>query len=190
MVGARRVAALLVVVCVAEEDAAARRKFRMQEMRKAWRKREMELRKGQPWQLHARVATSPAFCFPAAPDDPLRCDLVQFVSSLSHDARDPDSLLVAFGVNDCESAYVQLPVALVLAFTLGCRDRHRRTDVLGHLRAAEARVNATEASWNATRGRAWDALLFPDHLPGDARPTRRRPANPPPPFAFRRRRAV
>lgn len=133
---------------------------------------------------HALVAKSAPFCFPAAPDDNARCDLIQFVTSLTHHAQEPDKILVAFGVNDCESAYVALPTALVVAFTLGCDDLRVRHRTLANLHAAERHINATEDAWNETHFQDWDALMLPDGLINDRR--RPRPAPPPfPDFAFR-----
>ena len=117
---------------------------------------------------YAKVAQSPAFCFPAAPDDAKRCDLVQFVTSLTH-GETPDDVLLGFGVNDCEAAYATLPVDLVVAFSLGCRDPEARGAALRHLAAAADRVAAADRAWNATAAGAWEALLFPEGRHGDER---------------------
>jgi hypothetical protein len=62
---------------------------------------------------HQIVAMSRPFCFPSL-DAPDRCDLIQFVSGY---ARAPGSgdLIVTYGINDCLSARVQVPVEDVLA---------------------------------------------------------------------------
>ena len=62
---------------------------------------------------HQIVATSRPFCFPSL-DAPDRCDLIQFVSGY---ARAPGSgdLIVTYGINDCLSARVQVPMEDVLA---------------------------------------------------------------------------
>lgn len=126
---------------------------------------------------HAFLAQSPAFCFPAAPDDAGRCDLVQFVSSLTHGA-EPDEVLIGYGVNDCEAAYASLPVALVLALATGCRDRRDRRTVDALVDAGDRHVNRSEAAWNAAAFPAWDRLALPDGPIQGRRP----PPRPPPPF--------
>ncbi|KAH8045898.1 hypothetical protein JL720_16560 [Aureococcus anophagefferens] len=59
---------------------------------------------------HALLARSPPFCF-ASLDDPARCDLIQFVSSLSFARPNDDDrrgrghdLLLGYGINDCRGA--------------------------------------------------------------------------------------
>ncbi|KAK7241702.1 hypothetical protein SO694_00070196 [Aureococcus anophagefferens] len=75
---------------------------------------------------HALLARSPPFCF-ASLDDPARCDLIQFVSSLSFARPNDDDrrgrghdLLLGYGINDCRGALVRLPLRAVLDFTASC----------------------------------------------------------------------
>ena len=90
------------------------------------------------------------------------------MTSLTH-GETPDDVLLGFGVNDCEAAYATLPVDLVVAFSLGCRDPEARGAALRHLAAAADRVAAADRAWNATAARAWEALLFPEGKHGDER---------------------
>lgn len=70
---------------------------------------------------------SPAFCFPSVAssssimegsskedgDGPL-CDVIQFVSGFLRDGA--HDLLFGYGINDCESAHIRIPISSVLAF--------------------------------------------------------------------------
>ena len=72
---------------------------------------------------HALLARSPPFCFSSL-DDPRRCDLIQFVSSLSFappsETKHGHDLLVGYGINDCQGAIVRLPLRAVLDFAASC----------------------------------------------------------------------
>merc|ERR1712078_857051 len=96
------------------------------------------------------VATSSPFCFPSARLDMRRCDLVQFVTSLTRG--DGDDVLISFGINDCDSGIVALPADLIVAFALGCSDRKVRGTTLIHTQAAAAQIQRSEERWNASLG--------------------------------------
>ena len=106
------------------------------------------------------VATSSPFCFPSARLDMRRCDLVQFVTSLTRG--DGDDVLISFGINDCDSGIVALPADLIVAFSLGCSDRKVRSTTLRHAHEAAAQIRQKEERWNATLGMKWSALMRPD----------------------------
>lgn len=106
------------------------------------------------------VATSAPFCFPAARLDAQRCDLVQFVTSLTRG--DGDDILIGFGINDCDAGLVALPADLIVGFALGCANRFVRRGTLTHVATASAHITASEGRWNASRGAAWSALMRPD----------------------------
>ena len=89
-----------------------------------------------------------------------RCDLVQFVTSLTRG--DGDDVLVSFGINDCDSGIVALPSDLIVAFALGCSDRKVRGTTLIHAQKASVQIRRSEERWNATHGMKWSALMRPD----------------------------
>lgn len=69
------------------------------------------------------IARSPAFCFSHSPQG--KCDLIQFVSSLtwasSEDLhRAGYDVVVGYGINDCEGVFAKLPLRSILEFTIGC----------------------------------------------------------------------
>ena len=72
---------------------------------------------------HNLVARSPPFCFSESPSG--KCDLIQFVSSLTWATSDEPhhahrDVIVGYGINDCEGALVKLPLRRILEFTVGC----------------------------------------------------------------------
>jgi hypothetical protein len=56
---------------------------------------------------------SPAFCFPAG-SDPENCEVIQFVTSMFLNGT---TVVIAYGINDCESMIVRVPLATLLDFT-------------------------------------------------------------------------
>lgn len=70
---------------------------------------------------HEVLATSPPFCFasvsPRSPPDNPRCDIIQFVVGFVRSARDQSRILITYGVNDCESAWIEIPIADIIQFT-------------------------------------------------------------------------
>ena len=98
--------------------------------------------------------------FPAARLDAQRCDLVQFVTSLTRG--DEDDVLISFGINDCDAGLVALPADLIVGFAFGCANRFVRSGTLTHVAKASASITASEGRWNASRGAAWSALMRPD----------------------------
>ena len=74
---------------------------------------------------HEIVATSQPFCFPSL-DALDRCDLIQFVSGYAR-APGSDDLIITYGINDCLSARVRVPVEdmLALAFQNDSAARRR-----------------------------------------------------------------
>jgi hypothetical protein len=69
------------------------------------------------------VARSPAFCFSQLPHG--KCDLIQFVSSLTWASSDESrrghhDIVIGYGINDCEGGFVRLPLRNILEFTIGC----------------------------------------------------------------------
>ena len=68
-----------------------------------------------PYNLLSR---SPAFCFSGEKGG--KCDLIQFVSSLTWASSQRDSVVVAYGVNDCEASFASIPLRTILEFTIGC----------------------------------------------------------------------
>jgi len=70
---------------------------------------------------------SAPFCFPSqSPGHANECEFIQFVGSMLRDPQDPQTLMISYGINDCESAIVRLPLEPVLEsirnttdFTLG-----------------------------------------------------------------------
>lgn len=72
---------------------------------------------------HNLVARSPPFCFSESPSG--KCDLIQFVSSLTWATSDEHhqahrDVIVGYGINDCEGALLKLPLRRILEFTVGC----------------------------------------------------------------------
>lgn len=69
---------------------------------------------------------SPPFCFPSvasapkANDKPL-CDVIQFVSSFFRDGA--HDILFGYGVNDCESAFIRIPIIAIIDFVMGGMDQ-------------------------------------------------------------------
>lgn len=59
------------------------------------------------------IAQSPPFCIPAHAD-PQKCDLIQFVMSAV--LEDPGTVLLTYGVNDCESMAVRVAVEEIFRF--------------------------------------------------------------------------
>lgn len=75
-----------------------------------------------PYQL---IARSPPFCFSEVPNG--KCDIIQFVSSLTwassdvhRSSGDDGDVIIAYGINDCEGAVVKFPLQNILEFTIGC----------------------------------------------------------------------
>ena len=68
-----------------------------------------------PYNLLSR---SPAFCFSDQKGG--KCDLIQFVSSLTWASPQRDSVVVSYGVNDCEASFASIPLRTILEFTIGC----------------------------------------------------------------------
>lgn len=69
------------------------------------------------------VARSPPFCFSESQNK--KCDLIQFVSSLTWASADEirhthHDIIVGYGINDCEGALVRLPLHRILEYTVGC----------------------------------------------------------------------
>ena len=64
-----------------------------------------------PWQIQKR---SGPWCFPST-DNASKCDTIQFVMS-AHLDESQEELLLAYGINDCDSAIARLPLTKVLAF--------------------------------------------------------------------------
>ena len=66
------------------------------------------------------MARSPPFCFSESIDG--KCDLIQFVSSLTWASTDDfrRDIIVGYGINDCEGALVKLPLERVVEYTVGC----------------------------------------------------------------------
>lgn len=65
------------------------------------------------------VAVSPPFCFPSVDNHSTKvrplCDVIQFVTTF---ARVPgDRILFGYGINDCESAWFEIPIEELLRFT-------------------------------------------------------------------------
>ena len=68
--------------------------------------------------LHAPfriVSTSREFCLGSA-QDPADCESVQFITGLA--LRGESTLLMAYGINDCEAKVAELPVKSVLEMLL------------------------------------------------------------------------
>lgn len=63
------------------------------------------------------LVQSRLFCFPSSAS-PHHCDIIQFVGSFIQSLANPSNILFAYGVNDCESAWIELPVKDLLAFVL------------------------------------------------------------------------
>ena len=61
------------------------------------------------------VATSPAFCLPSLNNATL-CETIQFIVTVAKVTE--TTLLVSYGVNDCEAAVVELEIRSVLAFAM------------------------------------------------------------------------
>lgn len=68
-----------------------------------------------PYHLLSR---SPPFCFSEVSNG--KCDLIQFVSSLTWASPARDAVIVAYGVNDCEASFARIDLKSVLEFTVGC----------------------------------------------------------------------
>lgn len=60
------------------------------------------------------VAESPSFCFPSI-DNTSLCETIQFVGTVLV-LPDSDNFLITYGINDCESAYVNFTWSTLLAF--------------------------------------------------------------------------
>ena len=61
------------------------------------------------------VGTSREFCIGSA-QDPNDCESVQFITGLA--LRGESTLLIAYGINDCEAKVAELPVKQVLGMLL------------------------------------------------------------------------
>jgi len=56
-----------------------------------------------------------AFCFPAShPARAGQCEIIQTVMSVIKDPRNPGTLLISYGINDCEAAVTRVPLKAVL----------------------------------------------------------------------------
>ena len=74
----------------------------------------------------AHCATSRPFCFPAL-DDPAKCEIIQFVMSIIRlPGNKNDTLLLSYGVNDCEAATVELTDQQILDFIYSSSSSKKR----------------------------------------------------------------
>ena len=69
---------------------------------------------------YAHCATSRPFCFPAI-DDPRKCDIIQFVMSIMRLPAANDTLLISYGINDCEGATVEITEQQILDYIYSSR---------------------------------------------------------------------
>lgn len=66
------------------------------------------------------VAVSPAFCFPSVSpesttESPL-CDIIQFITGFTRIPH-TSNVLITYGINDCESAWIEIPIIDLIRFT-------------------------------------------------------------------------
>lgn len=68
---------------------------------------------------YARLAVSPAFCFSTVGDNTrAQCDVIQFVAGMTRSTPDdPTKILLSYGINDCEPAYLEIDLLSALRFT-------------------------------------------------------------------------
>lgn len=65
-----------------------------------------------PWRTRS---LSDWFCIPSASSKHRnQCEVVQFIMGLIVDPRDPNSVLIPYGVADCEPAVLRLPIAAIM----------------------------------------------------------------------------
>ena len=80
---------------------------------------------------YRKVAQSPPFCLSALRKprtflhSDVVCETIQFVMGLVPAGDDREDVVLTYGVNDCESAWIRASMAKVLAFTRGERRRLR-----------------------------------------------------------------
>jgi len=83
----------------------------------------------EPQEPYTMVARSEFFCFPAQ-EDATKCELIQFISSLTIDEDDKDlSVVVGYGINDCEAALRRMPLQAVLDFVWAGANRQESLEL-------------------------------------------------------------
>ena len=82
------------------------------------------------------LAHSKPFCFPSQ-TNALLCDTIQFASSAALSTT-KESLIIAYGVNDCQASMVHLTLSEVLDAMVSVEAQPLKTDLHRHLQASDS----------------------------------------------------